>query len=139
MVDLIYNEKGHITNFDDFCINASTEDFKALVLKNNPGMDGRKVNGLVKMLQHMKLEKVNQRLIQEQRIKERLKAKEITVKEFKGCGGVCFCGKRGLKESTVLVFSDKVTLMDYKGEKVTGTTFNLGNECINTYKLMLYY
>jgi hypothetical protein len=67
-----------------------------------------------------------------------LKEKGVSYRIHKGVGGTCFCGKTGLKESTVLVFSEPVTLVDYKGEAVTGQTFNLGNECINTYSLRLH-
>lgn len=67
-----------------------------------------------------------------------LKEKGVSYRMHHGAGGTCFCGKTGLKESTVLVFSEPVTLVDYKGEQVTGRTFNLGNECVNTYSLRLH-
>jgi hypothetical protein len=67
-----------------------------------------------------------------------MKARGVSFEMHQGLGGTCFCGKTGLKESTVIVFSEVVTLVDYKGEKVTGRRFNLGNECINTYSLYLH-
>ena len=92
------------------------------------GRNKREVRILAEVETHQRLEQ----------IAKEVKAGNITMTDKPGNGGVCFCGKTNLKESTVLTFSKPITLVDFRGEPHTGQTFNLGNECINTFRLWLH-